>query len=201
MPDICRLLVKYSLDELLNNYISSQVLPSKYEWKKTVKSKISEIEHTLWRNRLNETDFTRFKVLQTSITSAAIWLNINDRYDLKKRRQLADLWIKIPNTDIENVCSLCEQISRDKLRHILADCPCTESSRQSFISDICDNFNKVTFDSVFNLSSEVFIQLALGAGTVIDLTDDAEHSSLLTMAVDFVIQWFTYYDSEIALGS
>ena len=79
VPDICRLLIKYNLEGLLNNYISSQRLPSKYEWKKTVKMKVNQIEQTLWRNRINDSDFSRFKVLQTSITAASIWLNTNDR--------------------------------------------------------------------------------------------------------------------------
>ena len=140
-------------------------------------------------------------MLQTSITAASIWLNTNDRNELKKRRQLAKLWITIPYTDIEHVCSLCEQIFRDKLKHILAECPCTESSRQTFISDICDNFDGVSYDLVNNLSSEVFTQLALGAGTILDLTDDGEQSSHLLMAVDFVTQCILYYDSEKALYS
>ena len=97
--------------------------------------------------------------------------------------------------------SLCEQIFRDKLKHILAECPCRESSRQTFISDICDNFDGVSYDLVNNLSSEVFTQLALGAGTILDLTDDGEQSSHLLMAVDFVTQCILYYDSEKALYS
>ena len=47
--------------------------------------------------------------------------------------------------------------------HVVAECPCTESLRQTFISDICDNFDRVSYDWVYNLSPEVFTQLALGA--------------------------------------
>ena len=72
IPDICRLLLRYNLEDIINTFILSQKLPSKYEWKKVVKMKVSQLEHSLWQDRLRKYDFARFKVLQTGSCPAVI---------------------------------------------------------------------------------------------------------------------------------
>ena len=199
IPDICKLLLKYNLEYIINTFILSQKLPTKYEWKKVVKIKVSQLEHSLWQERLGENDFTRFKGLQTGIFPAVIWSKTTDRHDLSKRRQVAQLWVKVPNT-LVSVCPLCEQVLRDKLRHGLAECPSTETTRQTFITDLCDRFNNVAYDDVHNMDSEQFTQLALGACFAINLTDPDEQNSYLSMSVNYVTRCVTCYDNEIALN-
>lgn len=51
IPDICRLLNKYNLQFIVNDYFSSKNIPSKYEWKRIVHESVASKENDLWVHR------------------------------------------------------------------------------------------------------------------------------------------------------
>ena len=122
IPDIIHILCKYNLSDILNMYVSSNTIPSKYSWKVRIKSTISANEHTLWRSRIDsDLDFGRFKHIHLNIEPAIIWTFPRNRHELYLSHQVAQLWICRSNNDV-TVCGHCEQIVTDKMRHIISDC-------------------------------------------------------------------------------
>jgi len=69
IPDICKMLFKYDLHDIVNNLLSPlHVIPSKYEWKSRVKSSILRCETELWDQRMAASiDFIFFRILHPTI--------------------------------------------------------------------------------------------------------------------------------------
>ena len=69
IPDVCNLLVKYRLTDVINQFIHDpSKLPHKHVWKNIVTNSIPLYEAAQWNNRVsNDGDFVFFKALQTSM--------------------------------------------------------------------------------------------------------------------------------------
>lgn len=52
IPDIWKIVQKYSLEEYLHTYLKSSVFPPKYVWKNIISRKIKFFYETVWHQRL-----------------------------------------------------------------------------------------------------------------------------------------------------
>ena len=63
IADIFRLLGKYQLRHVVETYLESSIFPSKFAWKRILKSTLHESAISSWHNRIQTQDCSRFTAL------------------------------------------------------------------------------------------------------------------------------------------
>lgn len=74
IPDIVRILEKYSLTYYLDAFMQYDGFPNKFAWKRLVKHRIHDMEINLWQDRVSSPDFCRFRRLHWEYTPHKFWL-------------------------------------------------------------------------------------------------------------------------------
>ena len=88
IADIFRLLGKYQLRHVLEAYLESSIFPSKFAWKRILKSTLHKSAISSWHNRIQTQDFSRFTALHYDYSPHWIWyfsnslINITDKVEL-----------------------------------------------------------------------------------------------------------------------
>ncbi len=74
MPDIYRLLAKYSLMHYAQNYVNEGDFMSKYAWKHLVNNAVDSLEELLWKGRLAaDVSLNSLTYIHTELKPFAIW--------------------------------------------------------------------------------------------------------------------------------
>ena len=74
IPDLYRILQKYSLQNYISAFYTSDIFPSKVSWKRICKNAVWHFEETAWKSRLNESDdFRRFRSIHTELNPSVLW--------------------------------------------------------------------------------------------------------------------------------
>ena len=163
VPDICRLLCLFELQQILNGYTSVQHLPSKCQWKKQVKSAVLSRSMLLWRQRLyNDNVFLRFRKLHTSVAQAIVWKMSHSGCDLKLCDFIARLWASTPDSGTY-ICSHCNCQYRDALTHLIAECGCSLNLRESFLHDCIDILPPELLNGLIASDGDTFVAAVLSA--------------------------------------
>ena len=188
IPDICRLLQKYSLmDHVYQHIFSGVQFPSKYKWKRIVKTVISEYEQTEFISRIsNDSDFCIFRNLHQRVhTPAMVWQLPKTYTELKLCDTIAKLWIRVPDKNI-SICEYCEAICQDRLVHTLTACPVSTIYRDILLRETTVHDQHVMLENIFDMSDEItMLQMLLGTCTQQENTCDMYHH-------DFLIRMFRY---------
>ena len=139
IPDICKMLFKYDLHDIVNNLLSPlHVIPSKYEWKSRVKSSILRCETDLWDQRMAASnDFIFFRILHPTIEPSIVYTVCNNSMHRDTRLVIARLWTRSVNLK-NQLCSKCDSTFQDELVHVICECPYTAAARIQF-TDSLDN--------------------------------------------------------------
>jgi len=197
ISDIVKLLSRYHLQYLINNYIAYNTVPSKYEWKRIIQTSVQNKEHNEWKLRLDtDRDFERFKRVHLGIEPAVLWRFPQHRRDLQLAHTISELWVARPDNEMF-VCAHCEQIVTDRFRHIISDCLLTLKIKDDFIIDIeryiTDNeeISEVPYDS------ETFLVYVLGAcvnGN--SIINDIHKHDLTSLSYRFISRCLDIYYSS-----
>ena len=121
IPDIVRILYKYSLYTYLTGFISSGYFPSKLSWKNICKSEIWGNEERQWKVRLNESnDFSRFHIVHNNLQPSVFW---QIAYKRQNSRRVCHFMAKtISQKDTEEHCLNCGSYTDDSLLHSTLEC-------------------------------------------------------------------------------
>ena len=187
IPDVCKLLQKYNLTEVLNHSIMDiEKLPNSCIWKNIVKNCIVLHESEQWDQRLSmHNDFMFFRVLQTNIEPCLVYKMYEQSCHRRNMSTMAQLWCRPPAIQIET-CSNCEQSYFEPLIHILTECSVTDNLRQTF-------FDKVRFAHGSTFADELLsidvldLTLKLMGASIPPLLDHDENVHFIFIAFQFVV--------------
>ena len=131
IADIFRLLGKYQLRHVLEAYLESSIFPSKFAWKRILKSTLHESAISSWHNRIHTQDFSRFTALHYDYSPHWIW------YFLKEHRKLLphctsviQMISSLAEVNSGNkLCIFCEVFYENIVDHCLHDCSYLDNER------------------------------------------------------------------------
>jgi len=137
IPDVCQILFKYELHEIVNNLLSPQHnIPSKFEWKSSVKNAILRKETYLWDQRMAaDRDFTFFRIPQPAIEPAVVYKVSNLSLYRNSMLVIARLWTR-PVTLENQLCIKCNKTYQDELVHVTCECPSTLALRNQLTDSL-----------------------------------------------------------------
>jgi len=137
IPDVCQILFKYELHDIVNNLLSPQhSIPSKLEWKSRVNSGIFRKETYLWDQRMAaDSDLTFVRILQPAIEPAIVYKVCNRSLYRNTMLVIARLWTR-PVTLENQVCLKCNNTFQDELVQVICECPSTLALRNQFTDSL-----------------------------------------------------------------
>ncbi len=131
IPDIYRLLRKYSLVEHLDSFASHRRFPKQHQWKQRVKKAVTSVQTCDWKHRVtSHTDTAHFLNIHDAIQPHSAWQVSKHLPRLKKAAhylvKLCALWRPgyLPGT-----CRLCGAEFQDVLTHTVCQCQNNELFR------------------------------------------------------------------------
>ena len=141
------LLRKYQLEKVFDQWIKSNMVISKYRWKKIVREKIMDREYAEWQIRLvGSNRLATFKSLVLNIKPCIWWRFI--RYDYRNRFHIQTVMKVLCGVYNFNgsECVLCKQYDKNMLEHIICTCNGLSDIRIQFEEllefygiNVCDN--------------------------------------------------------------
>ena len=177
VPDIFRILNKYSIVQVLNEYIRTGSFPNKISWKKVVREKINALYIDEMRTRISSSESLPriYKVhIGIPLHPHAFWVFCREYPRYKKYAHLAvrliglmfcGRWLSLCHKSGENSISLVE--------HILLFCPSNHNFRNVLWQKLIARFGFVFYISFISLpSSEQVNSLLSGFGTMLDKERD-----------------------------
>jgi len=143
IPDICKIIAKYNLQFMLNDFISGQqTLPTKARWKNIVSCAIKTREAELWDNRVtSDPDFVLYKVLQPNIVPAVVYRVCQESYFRKTMYTVANLWSRSVKLD-NHTCDFCDKTYQDNIVHIVCECAMTDILRVELVYNMERQFGR-----------------------------------------------------------
>ena len=124
IPDNIRLLEKYQLKHIVYDFIENSTFPSKYHWKRLIKSKIHENVVLAWNNRTLLPDFSRFRSLQPEYGPHWIWNS--SKANCKLLSPCTSVLQMISNLAEfhygNNICRHCDINHNSIVGHCIRDC-------------------------------------------------------------------------------
>ena len=124
LPDIARLLSKYSLDNIHDQFLYQNVFPSKNSWKREVKSRIHMKEIALWQSRISIAEFSRFRRLHNVYEPNWLWQTAKDKQQLLHcYRSVIQMIAGVSNDSLGPfICTLCNSVNTNPIKHCILDC-------------------------------------------------------------------------------
>ena len=124
IPDIVRLLSKYSLVHVYDQFIQHTNFPSKNLWKREVRSRIQSNAIALWENRTSTAEFSDFKCLHRVYEPHWLWqFAKNNPQVLHCCRSVIQMIAGVPNESLgPRLCSVCNAAYANLVEHCIHDC-------------------------------------------------------------------------------
>ena len=115
--DICNVLDKYNMTDMLNEYLSSGTLPSKMFVKQAASASVRSYETESWRRGLTNKGATRFLKVHTTLQPHVVYEIV--RYHMDYRRSLINIitLLAFPQECEECMCSECGVAYTDIVKH------------------------------------------------------------------------------------
>ena len=182
IPDICNILCKYNLLSIVNNIlVPAPHIPSKNEWKRTVKIAITERESHDWDHRMSlDLDFTLFRILHPCIAPSIVYQVCNRSFFRNIMCVVARLWVRPVSLD-NIMCDMCGVIYQEQLVHYLCECEKTQTLRLHFINSLPSILLPDEMDTLLSHDSVALTLRLLGAplDPILDRTTELQflHSS------------------------
>jgi len=138
VPDVTRILGKYQLYEHLNNFMSSNVFPSKQQWKRICKQRVYDHEQTAWFRRMCSCDdFSRFREIHYNLVPSNIWrIALDNPNSLNNMNLLAKICCQQVGKSTK--CNKCDVDTNDVIYHTAFECETipTEEYKTTYMTKI-----------------------------------------------------------------
>ncbi|CAG2221397.1 unnamed protein product [Mytilus edulis] len=137
IPDVTKILSKYSLLNFLNSYMFTGCFPTKLQWKNIVNGAINQHEKHRKEERMrSDNDFTRFLRLSENNGYDFIWQYAKYTGRLRTAKHVAKLWSTPPTS---GNCNLCGHFVQDTLYHQITMCTELQTQRHLLYKKIIRN--------------------------------------------------------------
>ena len=189
IPDICKLLGKYNLELLLDEFLNNNNLPSKRTWKNIVYNKVEILENELWDKRLSvDSDFMVFRSLHLHIKPAIVYQSFNQSASRNTMRFIANLWSR--SASLENsTCRACGQTIQDYVLHIIGECANTVPLRSTLTSTISTSFDQ-NFAHEYELLDPISLALRLLGAPIEPLLSVTDNKIFLSHSYNYILKCF-----------
>ena len=188
IPDICGLLHKYSLENVLNDYMNKNSIPTKNEWKRTVSHRVYAQETELWKQRVfTDTEFSYFRQLQQRIEPCVLYKMYKNRSQRLSSELIASIWSRPMNLSNDR-CTLCRLSYNDKLTHLVTECTCTGDIRDTMYKDIALLLGNGAANSLKDLNPKNLFLRLLGAQIQSNTVDASLEWQFLSTTHVFVLE-------------
>ena len=194
IPDIIRILKKYSLYNYLEIYLESLQFPSKPTWKKLVSERIHHSENTAWREAMVEKPaLIHFRQVHTQLEPLIHWEVARENpFHREKITNLVNLLCgNIPAAIISAVsnqgqyfkCNHCGKLIRDIGKHFVMECPKVNDERNDFYDKLDDIISTQQSCYIHNLDDDDKYDCLLSSKFVrVDEDYDTKSKVLLLVA-------------------
>ena len=188
IPDLKRILLKYKLNEYLENVIMGLQLPSKYCWKRIIGKSIRNYE----MNQLNmlyavDSDFSRYRKIHTTQNIYHLWKLPTTVAELRLIQFIVKCITLIPQ-NLGQVCSYCNYTFKDVFLHIVTSCKVTLEMRNTFLEYIVDNFTPQFSIYVTDLEHEELLCFLLGRKSPqTQCLDTDEYNRLIMVSANYIV--------------
>lgn len=188
IPDLKRILLKYKLNEYLENVIIGVQLPPKYCWKRI----IDQSERNYEMNQLDtlyavDSDFSRYRKIHTTQNIYHLWRLPSTVAELRLIQFIVKCITLIPQ-NLQQVCSYCNYTFKDVFLHIVTSCKVTLEMRNTFLEYIVDNFTPQFSIYVTDLEHEELLCFLLGRkSSQTQCLDKEEYNKLLMVSANYIV--------------
>ena len=176
VPDILRILDKYSLSYVLDEYMQTGRFMTKFSWNRLVRTTIDEKVKDLWKHRItSDITLQPFLGIHDKFEPCAIWVMCKNNYKYKKFCQAA---LKILSLLFHRggiiFCKVCGQCySCSPSEHIVLYCRNNENIRMKLWKDLSERFGCNFYLWFISLSpfNQVIALLSSFENTLVDEND------------------------------
>lgn len=200
VPDIYRILHKYNLREVMDDYLVNQSFPSKNLWKNLVVNTIDRTQMVNWRFGIaTKPELQVFGSVHQKLKPLVLWqVAKRHSYAIKLIANLVNLLCgNIPSTIMSAVrecdgdykCNFCDNVAPNIAMHFILQCRVTSRSRDEMWDEITDNLDIRLSAALFNLDDrDLFASLIGGHSPLPNInTDDLDQFVLLSAGCVFNI--------------
>ncbi|MES9880824.1 MAG: reverse transcriptase family protein [Sedimenticola sp.] len=160
MPDIFRILEKYSLLEYVNNYVSTGRFVSKYTWKSIVNKAVNVYAECKWHDRMQtDTTLSKYKHIHTVVNPFHMWY-LSKLYPKYSRQCKNSVFLLAKLFDYERsvCCVKCGICTQSIAEHIILYCWKVDQCRDKFWRLVFDTFGETVYLRYMSLSGTDQIQ-------------------------------------------
>ena len=163
LPDVVNLLHKYNLYYVLQSYLNTGVFPSKFDWKRSIASKVSNHFIHEWNVRTSSYQFSIYREIQTEFSFCPIW-HFARRNPLMLHACFASAQLVAHLSYFDVNCRRCGQsnIRISLTQHILTRCPLVYGCRRIFYDEISNICNQSIAEFLRSLTDEQYVRALFG---------------------------------------
>ena len=129
IPEVVRLLEKYSLSRYLDTFMCNSIFPSKISWKRHVRCEINNRELYQWHCRTSQPDFAHFRRIVPAFHFHYFWILSNRSPKVVNACKYAIQMIGcILDCDVQ-LCCKCNLLYKNVVDHCISECTYLHSER------------------------------------------------------------------------
>ena len=202
-PDIFRILNKYSISQVLNEYIQTGVFPSKVAWKNVVRSKINALHRDDMLIRINFSELvSRIVHLHSGLSSYphAFWILCREHPRYKNAHAAVRLIGLMLRGRWRSPCHKCGENVVSITEHVLLFCRSNSYFRTELWQKLIKQFGLAFYIAYISLSvSEQVNALLSGFSNMLHLESDRFDSTKLFFKALKLLMLESRYQNIITL--
>ena len=184
IPDVCRLLVKYELLHYLEGFVSNSTFPSKFKWKRILKSKVLERDSRNMSSRLNAvmSDEHIFNIFDGH-GPCQIWQLLRRYPEMRRQCQTSVCVLsKLFSFCRPEICTKCNKLVDNKIIHTIQFCPVNTCYRRQLWDSVLEYGGiRVYCKYISNNSSVQICDLLAGLANYIDVDSDKLRITIINL--------------------
>jgi hypothetical protein len=164
IPDVVKLIGRYSLDVFVTNYLENGTFPAKKEWKSIINNAIKTTEGRRLLTRFQDPKLQKFQAIYgQSLHVHPIWkLEHTTRGNHMSYKGLAKLNCVVSDHNVRKLCTYCDKCFVDHLEHYINSCCKYEGTRELFWCVMLNTFSVEVSAYLHNLSDSDLACIMLG---------------------------------------
>lgn len=183
IPDIFKILNKYSLKYILDNFLETGTFMPKYTWKRLIRKRIDNLVKEEWYVRLSaDLNLCNLLTFHDGYDPCSFWKASRGNLKLLKCSQSCVKLIGMYFTDCGlNPCRACGERNINQTEHIILYCKSVESQRNLLWQNIVTMFGFKSYKKFINLcpSDQVISLFSSLKNILTDRSDIAKCENLI----------------------